>query len=209
MGSCQRGHVRRGDGQYPSLPHSAYRGLQERHGGAEGVKVDVVERPLGEQHMHVLVGCLAVGQVVELDVALDPRHRCGGDVVGHHLGTGDLVCYADGSGSGGRHCVSDGYGIAAEGSEEHDADVAVERHLFVEEHGADLLAGAVGGMLKGNADVCRSLADDGAFGAQTFSPLIRRTILYGSRLRLVGVTSSMRTSSLLLMSCSRGFLDFL
>ena len=44
---------------------------------------------------------------------------------------------------------------------------------------------------------------------QTYSPFISLMILYGRRFLLIGVTSSILTSSLLRMSWSNGFLDFL
>ncbi len=207
--SCQGSHIRRGYSQDALPSDTSYRGLEERHRGAERVQIDIVERSFGEEYMHVLVGRDAVVEMIQLDVALYPRHGRFGNIICYDFGAGDFVRDAHRSGSRRGHSISHGDGIASEGAEQHDADVPVEGHLFVEENRSDLLSRTVGRMNFGDEDLGASLADNGAFQAQTFSPLIRRTILYGSRLRLVGVTSRMRTSSLLLMSCRSGFLDFL
>ena len=92
--------------------------------------------------MHVPVGAHAVVQAVQLDVGVDVGHRVRADVVGGHLGPRDLLGYPDGPGARGGHGVGD-RDPASDGAEEHDADVAVERHLLVEEYGSLDLTGAV------------------------------------------------------------------
>ncbi len=177
VGAGQGGHVRGRHGEHRAPPASADRGLEEGHRGSERIEVDVVEGPLREQDVHVPARGLAVLQAVQLYVALYPRGRAGRYVVGHDLGAGHLVRDAHGAGAGGGHGGGDAHRFTAQRSQEHDADVAVERHLLVEEDGPHLLAGTVGGVVLGDQDVRGPLADDRALGAQMFSPLMSLTIL--------------------------------
>ena len=167
-----------GDRQDPPLAGPSYRGLYEKRRGTEGVQVHVVVGVVGEQRVHVGVADRDVGEVVEFDVRFDIRYRVLVEVVGGHLGAGDLVGDPHGTAAGGGHGIGDGHGGFLQGPQEHDADVAVERHLLVEEYGTGVdLAGSLGGMYFGDQKLGLPFGDDSARRAQMFSPLMSLTIL--------------------------------